>query len=81
MVAEKQLCEGISHMERKFQEIIDGGGEGVILRDPASPMRPGRSAGFLKHKVRNKYLSIISTLTKRYLQICNRNTETQRPRL
>ncbi len=34
-----------------FQDVIDKGGEGVILRDPVSLYQPGRSAGYLKHKV------------------------------
>lgn len=38
-------------MGKLFQDILDKGGEGVILRDPASPNEPGRSPGFLKHKV------------------------------
>jgi ATP-dependent DNA ligase len=39
-------------MNQFLQDIIDMGGEGIILRDPLSPHQPGRSSGFLKHKVR-----------------------------
>lgn len=41
----------MAHIEKYFQDVMDKGGEGIILRDPASPLQPGRSAGFLKHKV------------------------------
>jgi len=34
-----------------FQDIMDRGGEGIILRNPSTPYQPGRSQGFLKHKV------------------------------
>jgi DNA ligase-1 len=50
-VAPKQVCEGMNHMESFLQDIIDEGGEGIILRDPFSPYQPGRSSGYLKHKV------------------------------
>lgn len=45
-------CLGSDHLEKFFQDIMDGGGEGIILRDPNSPYEPGRSSGYLKHKVR-----------------------------
>ena len=38
-------------MEKVFQDIIDNGGEGVILRDPLAAYRTGRSRSYLKHKV------------------------------
>jgi len=41
----------MTHLEAFFQDIIDKGGEGIILRDPKAPMIAGRSAGYLKHKV------------------------------
>jgi len=50
-VAPKQVCKGIQHLEEFFQDVMDKGGEGVILRDPQSILAPGRSAGYLKHKV------------------------------
>ena len=56
-VAKFQVCTGgVDELEKKFQEIIDAGGEGVILRDPSAPYQPGRSPGYLKHKVCNFYL-------------------------
>lgn len=41
----------MSHLEQFFQDIIDQGGEGIILRNPASLYEPGRSTAYLKHKV------------------------------
>ena len=50
-VAPYTLCEGTDHLEKIFQDIMDQGGEGIILRDPSAPFEVGRSRGFLKHKV------------------------------
>jgi len=50
-IAQKQECKDTTHMERFFQEVMDKGGEGIILRDPNAPYQPGRSLGYLKHKV------------------------------
>jgi len=44
------MCQGLSHLEKFFQDVVDKGGEGVILRDPSAPPQPGRSPGYLKHK-------------------------------
>jgi len=51
-VAPKADCKGVEHLEKYFQDVIDKGGEGLILRDPSSALQGGRSAGYLKHKVR-----------------------------
>jgi len=40
----------MQHLQAFMQGIIDQGGEGIILRNPASPYEPGRSRGFLKLK-------------------------------
>ena len=50
-VAERQECTDMQHLERVFQDMIDRGGEGIILRNPKSMYQPGRSPGYLKHKV------------------------------
>ena len=50
-VAPKLVCEGMPHLERFFQDIMDQGGEGIILRDPSCKYEHGRSHGYLKHKV------------------------------
>ena len=54
-IAPYTLCKDTAHLEKIFQDIMDQGGEGIILRDPASPFQSGRSTGFLKHKVTNLY--------------------------
>jgi len=51
LIAPYEVCKDTSHLEKMFQDIMDNGGEGVILRDPKSPHQPGRSSGYLKHKV------------------------------
>jgi len=56
LVAPYKLCEGTDHLEKIFQDIMDQGGEGIILRDPYSPQQSGRSSGFLKHKVLRLHL-------------------------
>ena len=58
------MCTGIAHLEKLFQDVIDRGGEGVILRDPSAPYIPGRSTGYLKHKV----IIYITEITKKALQ-------------
>lgn len=50
-LAPKRACTGVDHLDEYFQEVVDLGGEGVILRDPTSSYESGRSNGFLKHKV------------------------------
>ncbi len=54
-LAAKQECIDMQHLEDFFQDIIKRGGEGIVLRDPASLYVPGRSQGFLKHKVSSHY--------------------------
>ena len=50
-VAPKEECRDMPHLEKVFQDIVDKGGEGIILRDPSAPLQAGRSPGYLKHKV------------------------------
>ena len=50
-VAPFEICQGTNHLEKFFQDVIDQGGEGIILRDPKSSYQAGRSHGYLKHKV------------------------------
>lgn len=76
-IAPYQICKGKDHMHQFLQDIIDGGGEGIILRDPLCSYQPGRSSGYLKHKVRNEYAHNVSELTL-YHQT-NRDTETLKP--
>ena len=55
-VAPKEICKDTQHLEKFLQDVIDKGGEGIILRDPAGLYTPGRSQGFLKHKVIRSFL-------------------------
>ena len=50
-IAPRVECKGMDHLEEYFHDIIEQGGEGIILRDPSAPYKPGRSTGYLKHKV------------------------------
>ena len=50
-VVPKEECEGVQHMEKFFQDVVNKGGEGIILRDPQAAYQSGRSPGYLKHKV------------------------------
>ena len=50
-VVEPVVCADVAHLEKFFQDVIDAGGEGVILRDPGAPFKHGRDPGYLKHKV------------------------------
>jgi len=61
-VAERQVCTDMQHLERVFQDMIDRGGEGIILRNPKSMYQPGRSPGYLKHKVYISYKNPLSPL-------------------
>jgi ATP-dependent DNA ligase len=66
-VAQKEVCKDLSHFETFFQDIVDKGGEGVILRDPTSLLQPGRSPGFLKHKVSDcRLLIYLNALSKKF---------------
>ena len=58
-VAPYELCTSISQMEKFFQDVLDNKGEGIILRDPNSPYKVGRSRGYLKHKVFPQATSIV----------------------
>ena len=53
-LAKKDVCGDTAHLEKFLQDVMDKGGEGVILRDPRSLYHPGRSPGYLKHKVSNR---------------------------
>jgi len=50
-IADKMVCRDRTHLESFFQDVIDRGGEGIILRDPQSLLQPGRTTTYLKHKV------------------------------
>lgn len=59
-LAPYQECKDQAHLDSYFQSITEGGGEGVVLRDPNQVLHPGRSSGFLKLKV---YMDIQPTIS------------------
>ena len=50
-IAPKEECKDIQHLQQFLQEIIEQGGEGIILRNPSSLYEKGKSRSFLKLKV------------------------------
>ena len=50
-VANKLKCRDMAHFDKHYQDILDAGGEGIILRNPAAFYEPGRSPNYLKYKV------------------------------
>ena len=60
-LARWKKCQDTTHLQSLFQDILDQGGEGIILRDPNSPQQSGRSSGYLKHKVWKKPLFLYTT--------------------
>jgi len=75
-VAQKVECRDEKHLEEVFQDVVDKGGEGIILRDPNSLYVAGRSRGFLKHKVRINSIQDSNLYVKSNDYI--RNSEMQR---
>ena len=61
------MCQGTDHLEKIFQDIMDKGGEGIILRDPTSPFEAGRSRGYLKHKVRVRWNIVFFAIAHRFI--------------
>ncbi len=47
---EHQICEGFEHMKRELTRVEELGGEGLMLREPASLYEAGRSTTLLKVK-------------------------------
>jgi DNA ligase-1 len=43
-------CRGSEHLKEYFNSIVDKGGEGVILREPQSLYKAGRSESLRKFK-------------------------------
>ena len=50
-LAAYEVCRDAEHLESFYQDVMDRGGEGIILRNPETPLQAGRSAAYLKHKV------------------------------
>lgn len=74
-IAPYQICKDMTHLDAVCQDILDGGGEGIILRDPSSSQTSGRCAGFLKHKVS---LAPRDALLTEDLEISGRRSEGDR---
>jgi DNA ligase-1 len=49
-VVEAVKCQGKEHLKQYFDEIIAKGGEGVMLREPQSLYKAGRSQSLRKFK-------------------------------
>lgn len=70
-VAPKEEFKGTpQQVEEFFQDILDKGGEGVILRDPNSPQQGGRSSGYLKYKVPFLPVLVASSFVMLILTMC-----------
>jgi DNA ligase-1 len=44
------LCEGADDLDRMERQVVDGGGEGLVIRRPGSKYRPGRMGDVIKVK-------------------------------
>ena len=49
-IVETVKCTGKQHLKEYFSSIVAKGGEGVMLRDPQSLYKPGRSENMRKFK-------------------------------
>jgi len=49
-VLAQEPCRGVAHLQAELDRVIQLGGEGLMLRQPASPYVVGRSATLLKVK-------------------------------
>ena len=43
-------CESAGHLQEMFTDVVNGGGEGLMLRDPAAVYEPWRTGALLKMK-------------------------------
>jgi len=68
-IAPKEDCTGMPHLEKVFQDIVDQGGEGIILRDPKAVYTPGRTRTYLKHKVFSLSIHFSSNPNNIYLEV------------
>ena len=50
-IAKAVVCRDATHLEEFYQDVMDAGGEGIILRNPEAPYEHGTAPGYLKHKV------------------------------
>lgn len=60
----RMLCKGKGHLESSLQNILNSGGEGVVLQKKASLYKPGRSETVIKLKVlSSNYISMLLVFT------------------
>jgi DNA ligase-1 len=45
-----ELCGGIHDLDRRERDVVEAGGEGLVIRRPGSPYRPGRAGDLVKIK-------------------------------
>ena len=50
-VVEMIECKGRDHLKEMYENIVRNGGEGVMLREPGSYYKSGRSTTLAKYKV------------------------------
>jgi DNA polymerase beta len=50
VVAKQQIVQNEAHMDAVYKDIIQAGGEGIMLKDPQSPYEGKRSTYLLKYK-------------------------------
>ncbi len=56
----QMTCKGQQHLQKRLQQIVALGGEGLVVRNPATPYQTGRSSAALKVK---KYMDTECTVT------------------
>lgn len=44
------VCGGIHDLDKREREVVDAGGEGLVIRRPGSSYRPGRTGDIIKIK-------------------------------
>jgi DNA ligase-1 len=47
---EHRICSGMADLDRNERKVVNAGGEGVVIRRPGSPYRPGRMGDVIKVK-------------------------------
>ena len=67
-IVETVKCEGKQHLKEYFSSIVAKGGEGVILRDPQSLYKPGRSENMRTFKPQYFDVKIVETVLPRGFQ-------------
>jgi len=45
-----ELCGGMHDLDKRERDVVAAGGEGLVIRRPGSPYRPGRAGDIIKIK-------------------------------